>query len=130
MVFKARKDNNGELDSRINVKGRIVREKPLNRELKDRYLLELLRKLRPGQATAISKMLKIIGDKETQDANAIKASALVLSTYTSLIKELYGKDEESDEEESVEPLQEEHKPQPKFSLVMLPSAVPKEETKE
>ena len=120
----------GYPDPNVNRLGRIKREKPLNRELKDRYLLELLRKLRPGQATAISKMLKIIGDKETQDANAIKASALVLSTYTSLIKELYGKDEESDEEESVEPLQEEPKSQPKFSLVMLPSAVPKEDTKE
>lgn len=124
MVFKARKDNNGELDSRINTKGRITREKPLNRELKDRYLLELLRKLRPGQALAIQRTLKIIGDKDSADANAIKASALAMSTYAGLIKELYGKDEVDEDEESVEPLQEECKPK-LFSLTMVPQ-VPKE----
>jgi len=124
MVFKATKDNGGVRDERINSRGRIVREKPLNRELKDRYLLELLRKLRPGQALAIQRTLKIIGNNDSADANAIKASALVMSTYASLIKELYGKDEESDEEESVEPLQEECKPK-LFSLTMVPQ-VPKE----
>ena len=128
MVFKATKDNGGVRDERINSRGRIVREKPLNRELKDRYLLELLRKLRPGQALAIQRTLKIIGDKESADANAIKASALVMSTYASLIKELYGKDEVDEDEESVEPLQD-NPPARLFSLTMV-QPVAKEETKE
>ena len=120
MVFKARKDNNGELDSRINVKGRIVRDKPLNRELKDRYLIELLRKLRPGQASAIKRVLDIVKDDSASDQNHIKASALVMSTYTSLIKELYGKDEETEDEESVDALQEEPAaPARLFSLTMI-----------
>lgn len=127
MVFKARKDNNGELDSRINTKGRITREKPLNRELKDRYLLELLRKLRPGQALAIQRTLKIIGDKDSADANAIKASALVMSTYASLIKELYGRDEETEEEDSVEALQEDAPKAKLFSLTMIKNNEPVEE---
>lgn len=114
----------GYPDPNVNRLGRIKREKPLNKELKDRYLLELLRKLRPGQALAIQRTLKIIGNNDSADANAIKASALVMSTYASLIKELYGRDEETEEEESVEPLQEECKPK-LFSLTMVPQ-VPKE----
>jgi hypothetical protein len=123
MAFKKTSEL-GYPDPNVNRKGRITREKPLNRELKDRYLLELLRKLRPGQALAIQRTLKIIGDKESADANAIKASALVMSTYAGLIKELYGKDEVDEDEESVEPLQEECKPK-LFSLTMVPQ-VPKE----
>jgi len=119
MVFKARKDNNGELDSRINTKGRIVREKPLNRELKDRYLIELLRKLRPGQASAIKRVLDIVKDEGTSAQNAIKASALVLSTYTSLIKELYGRDEVDEDEISIEEIQEVNPPAKLFSLTMI-----------
>lgn len=123
MAFKKTSEL-GYPDPNVNKLGRIKREKPLNRELKDRYLLELLRKLRPGQALAIQRTLKIIGDKDSADANAIKASALVMSTYASLIKELYGKDEVDEDEESVEPLQEECKPK-LFSLTMVPQ-VPKE----
>lgn len=127
MVFKATKDNGGVRDERINSRGRIVREKPLNRELKDRYLLELLRKLRPGQALAIQRTLKIIGDKESADANAIKASALVMSTYASLIKELYGKDEVDEDEDSVEALQEDAPKAKLFSLTMIKNNEPVEE---
>jgi len=118
----------GYPDPNVNRLGRIKREKPLNRELKDRYLLELLRKLRPGQALAIQRTLKIIGDKDSADANAIKASALVMSTYAGLIKELYGKDEADEDEESVEPLQE-NPPARLFSLTMV-QPVAKEDTKE
>lgn len=127
MVFKATKDNGGVRDERINSRGRIVREKPLNRELKDRYLLELLRKLRPGQALAIQRTLKIIGDKESADANAIKASALVMSTYAGLIKELYGKDEVDEDEDSVEALQEDAPKAKLFSLTMIKNNEPVEE---
>jgi hypothetical protein len=127
MVSKATKDNGGVPDSRINKLGRIPREKPLNRTLKDRYLLELLRKLRPGQALAIQRTLKIIGDKDSADANAIKASALVMSTYASLIKELYGKDEVDEDEDSVEALQEDAPKAKLFSLTMIKNNEPVEE---
>lgn len=117
----------GYPDPNVNRLGRIKREKPLNKELKDRYLLELLRKLRPGQALAIQRTLKIIGDKESADANAIKASALVMSTYASLIKELYGKDEVDEDEDSVEALQEDAPKAKLFSLTMIKNNEPVEE---
>jgi len=77
-----------------------VSEKPLNRELKSRYLLELLRKVRPGQALAIKRVMEILGDEGASDQNVLKASALMTATYTSLVKELYGRDEETEEEET------------------------------
>ena len=117
----------GYPDPNVNRLGRIKREKPLNRELKDRYLLELLRKLRPGQALAIQRTLKIIGDKDSADANAIKASALVMRTYASLIKELYGTDEVDEDEDSVEALQEDAPKAKLFSLTMIKNNEPVEE---
>jgi Zn-finger domain-containing protein len=128
MAFQKTKD--GVRDSRINVKGRIVREKPLNRELKERYLVELLRKLRPLQAQSITKVARILNDDKATDQNALKAAAMLITLYKDLVKDAYGRDEETEDELSVDAIQENKPQQPKFSLVMLPSAVPKEDTKE
>jgi hypothetical protein len=116
MAFHKTKD--GVADSRINRLGRIKREdQPTNRELKNRYFLEIIRKFRPGQALIAKRMMQILGDDQANHQSWIKASAFLQSTYVSLIKELYGQDEEPDEE-SAEPIQETNRPA--FSLVMLP----------
>jgi hypothetical protein len=129
MAFHKTKD--GVRDSRINALGRIKREdKPTNRELKDRYLVELLRKLRPLQAMSISTASKIMGNDVATDQNKLKAAAMILTLYKDLVKDAYGRDEETEDELSVDAIQENKPQQPKFSLVMLPSAVPKEDTKE
>ena len=130
MVFKATKDNGGVRDSRINKLGRITREKPLNKELKDRYMLEALRKVRPVQALAIKRYAEILGDDKALHQSWLKAGAYISDTYIKLVKDLYGTDEVDDDEDSVDAIQENKPQQPKFSLVMLPSAVPKEDTKE
>jgi type I site-specific restriction endonuclease len=116
MAFHKTKD--GVRDSRINALGRIKREdKPTNRELKDRYLVELLRKLRPLQAQSISQVSKILNNNEATDPNKLKAAAMLLTLYKELVQSAYGKDEEPDEE-STEAIQETNRPA--FSLVMLP----------
>jgi hypothetical protein len=108
----------GYPDPNVNRMGRIKREdKPTNRELKDRYLVELLRKLRPLQAMSISTASKIMGNDVATDQNKLKAAAMILTLYKDLVKDAYGRDEET-EEDSVEPIQETNRPA--FSLVMLP----------
>jgi hypothetical protein len=117
MAFKKTSEL-GYPDPRVNRLGRIKREdKPTNRELKDRYLVELLRKLRPLQAQSISQVSKILNNNEATDPNKLKAAAMLLTLYKELIQSAYGKDEEPDEE-SAEPIQETNRPA--FSLVMLP----------
>lgn len=124
MVFRSTASNGGVRDERINSRGRISREKPLNRELKERYLVELLRKLRPLQAQSITKVARIMNDDKATDQNTLKAAAMLITLYKDLVKDAYGRDEETEDEESVEPLQEECKPK-LFSLTMVPQ-VPKE----
>jgi len=70
MVFKARKDNNGEIDKNINGKGSIKpnREKS-RREIRDQSLLSLLRKISPHLSESIMTAATIMKNKEAAHAN-------------------------------------------------------------
>ena len=85
-----------------------------NRSLREKNLLELLRKFRPIQTKAVQAAVKILDNEEANDANKIKASALVLTMYRDLIKEVYNKDYD---EEEAEAIQEDTRPV--FSLKMI-----------
>lgn len=93
-----------------NLKGRpkvLKEDKPTNRSLREKAFLEMVRKFRPLQAKAIAAAVGILDNKEAQDANKLKASALLITTYKDLIKETYNY--LYDSEEAV-PMQEENKP--------------------
>jgi len=121
MVFKARKDNNGEIDSRINSAGRIQKtEKPTNRSLREKYTVELLRKLRPLQALSITAAMKVIQNNGSSAQNVLKAAALLTGLYRSVLNDAYGKDDLADDE--AEMIQEENTPV--FSLRMVESTKP------
>jgi len=116
MVFRSRKDNNGELDSAINKLGRIAKtDKPTNRSLREKYTVELLRKLRPLQSVSITAAMKIIQRADASDQSTLKAAALLTGLYRSVLNDAYGKDELADDE--AEMIQEEN--QPLFSLRMI-----------
>ena len=88
-----------------------------NRSLREKSLLELLRKLRPLQTKAIQSAVKILDNPDAADANKLKASGMVISLYKDLIKEVYDKDYD---EEGAEAIQEDNGPI--FSLRVLGSA--------
>jgi len=116
MVFRARKDNNGEIDPNVNLKGRIAKtDKPTNRSLREKYTVELLRKLRPLQSVSITAAMKIIQNDQASDQNTLKAAALLTGLYRSVLNDAYGKDDLADDE--AEMIQEEN--QPSFSLRMI-----------
>ena len=116
IVFKARKDNNGELDPNVNTRGRIAKtEKPTNRSLREKYTVELLRKLRPLQSVSITAAMKIIQNEKSSDQNTLKAAALLTGLYRSVLNDAYGKDDSADDE--AEMIQEENVPS--FSLRMI-----------
>lgn len=117
MVFKSRKELNGEIDKNINTEGRIKPAKALTkRELKDRELVQLARKIKPLMAEAIGVCAKVMRDEKASDASQLKASALLTSVYQQLIRDLYdGKDDPEDEQDSPE-IQEQ---KPLFSLTVV-----------
>ena len=117
MVFKSRKELNGEIDKNINTEGRIKPAKALTkRELKDRELVQLARKIKPLMAEAIGVCAKVMRDGEASHASQLKASALLTSVYQQLIRDLYDGKEESDEDQASPEIQEQ---KPLFSLTVV-----------
>jgi len=97
MVFKARKDNNGEVDENINRSGRIKGSAEMSRRsLKERELILLLRKIKPHMSDSIMTAARIMKNDESNDANKLKASALLISVYKELLKDAYDGDEEAE----------------------------------
>lgn len=115
MVFKARKDNNGELDSNINVRGKIKpnREKS-RREIRDQSLLSLLRKVSPHLSESIMTAATIMKNKEAAHANQLKAAVILLNAYKELVNDLYTGGDEDETGTEIQPNA------PSFSLHVIP----------
>lgn len=92
----------------------LEKEKRTNRECRSEEFMSLVRKFRPHLTKAIQAAVKVIDNREASDQNKLKASALIISTYKDLVKELY--DYRYDEEEAEEIQQ---KNAPIFSLKMV-----------
>ena len=118
-MFK--KTINGVVDPKINTKGRpLVEEetekKLTNRQKRERELMVLARKFKPLQAGAIATSAKIMQNEKASDQNRLKASALIISVYQELLKDVYSK--EYDESTDVQEIQPTNKA-PVFSLTMV-----------
>ena len=123
MVFKARKDNGGQIDSAINTRGRPLKkdEKTLTRrEAKDKEMLTLARKLKPGAQVALKEALKILNNDKASEAAKLKAAEIYLKYFHLTVDKLYqpsGADELPEEEVKVEAVQPDNRPV--FSLKIL-----------
>lgn len=119
MVFKTRQELNGQLDPDINALGRIKPTKALTkREIKDRELLSLARKVKPLMAEAIGVSAKVMRDEKASHASQLKASALLLTIYQQLVRDLYDGKDDTDEDQVSPEIQEQ---KPIFSLTMVQS---------
>ena len=91
--------------------------KPTNRELKERELLMLLRKIKPHVAEAIMSAAKIMKNEEASHQNQLKAATILLDNYRRLTLDLYDGDEEKLEQEGTEVQQQNSGPV--FSLKIV-----------
>ena len=111
-----KKSVNGESDPRINRNGRPKKvdllDKKTNRELKEKELLMLLRKIKPHVSEAIIQAARIMKNEEASHQNQLKAATVLLDNYRKLTLDLYDGDQEA---EGVE-VQENA---PSFSLTLL-----------
>ena len=114
MVFKARKDNNGEIDSAINVQGRIrgIKEKS-RREIRNAELLSIIRKVKPHLSDSITTAATIMRNKESGAGNQLKAAVILLNAYKELVNDLYAGGDEDEEGVEVQ------SNTPTFSLRMI-----------
>ena len=131
MVFKARKDNGGQIDSAINTRGRPLKKDAqtlTRREAKDKEMLTLARKLKPGAQVALKEALKILNNDKASEAAKLKAAEIYLKYFHLTVDKLYqpsGADELPEDQMKVEDVQPDNRPI--FSLRMLPDPEPKAE---
>lgn len=121
-MFK--KTVNGVQDPNINREGRPVKgdTKPTKRELRERELLMLLRKIRPHVADSIMEASKIMKNEIASDQNKLKACTILLDAYRKLTLDLY--DGNNDEEEGTE-IQQQNTPT--FSLKVINADTPEKD---
>ena len=123
MVFKARKDNGGQIDSAINTRGRPLKkdQKTLTRrEAKDKEMLTLARKLKPGAQVALKEALKILNNDKASEAAKLKAAEIYLKYFHLTVDKLYqpsGADELPEDQVEVSDVQPDNRPV--FSLKIL-----------
>ena len=123
MVFKARKDNGGQIDSAINTRGRPLKkdEKTLTRrEAKDKEMLTRARKLKPGAQVALKEALKILNNDKASEAAKLKAAEIYLKYFHLTVDKLYqpsGADELPEDQVEVSDVQPDNRPV--FSLKIL-----------
>ena len=116
-ILKVLLELNGQLDPDINALGRIKPTKALTkREIKDRELLSLARKVKPLMAEAIGVSAKVMRDEKASHASQLKASALLLTIYQQLVRDIYEGKEEDEEGQSHQEIQEQ---KPLFSLTVV-----------
>ena len=123
MPFIATKDNGGVPDKNVNRKGRPLKkdEKTLTRrEAKDKEMLTLARKLKPGAQVALKEALKILNNDKASESAKLKAAEIYLKYFHLTVNTLYAPsaaDEIPESETKVEDVQPDNRPV--FSLKIL-----------
>ena len=131
MPFISRKENGGQTDPNINKLGRPLKKDAqtlTRREAKDKEMLTLARKLKPGAQVALKEALKILNNDKASEAAKLKAAEIYLKYFHLTVDKLYqpsGADELPEDQMKVEDVQPDNRPI--FSLRMLPDPETKTE---
>lgn len=99
MPFKSREALGGAVDPNINQNGRPQR-KTTNRSVREKELLQLLRKIKPHVAESIKTAVDIMGDREASDQNKLKAAVIILDNYKQMVTQLYSEKYDEDDAEA------------------------------
>ena len=84
MPFVSTKDNGGVPDKNVNRKGRPLKKDTqtlTRREAKDKEMLTLARKLKPGAQIALKEALKILNNDKASEAAKLKAAEIYLKYF-------------------------------------------------
>lgn len=89
------------------------REKMSNRSLREKSLMQLIRKFNPHIGKAVMTAVKIMDNEKASESNKLKAGVFITQTYRELLNEVYSKDYDDDQGEEIQDNS------PVFSLRML-----------
>lgn len=123
MPFVSTKDNGGKRDSNINKAGRPLKKDTqtlTRREAKDKEMLTLARKLKPGAQVALKEALKILNDPKASEAGKLKAADIYLKYFQLTMDKLYAAsaaDELPESEMTIQDVQPDNRPV--FSLKII-----------
>ena len=123
MPFVSTKDNGGVPDKNVNRKGRPLKKDTqtlTRREAKDKEMLTLARKLKPGAQVALKEALKILNNDKASEAAKLKAAEIYLKYFHLTVDKLYqpsGADELPEDQVEVTDVQPDNRPI--FSLRMI-----------
>lgn len=92
-----------------------VLDKPTNRDLKERELIMLLRKIKPHVAKAITQAADIMQNEEASHQNQLKAATILLDNYRRLTLDVY----DGDDADEVEGTEIQQHNAPLFSLTVV-----------
>lgn len=111
MTFRKGESGN----SRGRPKKENLLDKPTNRQLKERELITLLRKIKPQIAEAILTAAEIMKNNEASHQNQLKAATILLDNYRRLVLDVYDGEDQADQEG----LEIQQNNAPVFSLKMV-----------
>ena len=123
MHFISGKENGGQTDPNINKMGRPLKKDTqtlTRREAKDKEMLTLARKLKPGAQIALKEALKILNNDKASEAAKLKAAEIYLKYFHLTVDKLYqpsGADELPEDQVEVSDVQPDNRPV--FSLKIL-----------
>lgn len=108
-------------DPNINRQGRIEKDhKPTARELKQKEIMSLLRKLKPLMSKSVNTAAKIIDSEDATEAGKLRAATVLLGLYKDLISEAYDLDIKLETQAVSDPQEiDTSKNAPIFSLTVL-----------
>ena len=89
------------------------REKMSNRSLREKSLMQLIRKFNPHIGKAVMTAVKIMDNEKASESNKLKAGVFITQTYRELLNEVYSKDYDDDQGEEIQDNS------PIFSLKMI-----------
>jgi hypothetical protein len=102
----------------INISGRPRSipqlSKLTNRQIRERELLNLCRKIKPYQTKAIQTLIKILDNPDSSEQNKIKAAVFITQFYKDLLKDTFDYRYDDDQGKEVD-----EKKEPVFSLKMI-----------
>ena len=111
-------DKNINRNGRPTIEDRALDDKPTRRQLKDKELLTLLRKIKPHMSDAILKSVHIMQDNSAAHQNQLRAATMILDLYRKLVMDLYDGEVPEDEDENVPEIQRTN-PKATFSLTVV-----------
>lgn len=108
-------------DPNINRKGLIPgKQKFTAKELKQKEIMSLLRKLKPLMSKSVNTAAKIIDSEDASEAGKLRAATVLLGLYKDLIKEAYDHDIKLEDVVETDPQEiDTSKNAPIFSLTVL-----------